>query len=99
MPEEKTLMCKSDQSDDERNDHPHPHPHHDDHPFNDHPFEELEPRMMMTVFTVTNANDSGAGSLRDALQHSNDHVGVDTIDFNIGSSSSKVIRPSSPLPE
>jgi hypothetical protein len=97
-------MCKSDDHSDERDDqahphHPHHHQHHEDHPFNDHPFEELEPRMMMTVFTVTNANDSGAGSLRDALQHSNGHPGVDTIEFDIGSSSSNVIHPSSPLPE
>src|SRR5687768_6572145 len=64
----------------------------------DHQLEALEPRMLMTVFTVTNTNDSGAGSLRDALTRSNNTAGVDTIAFNIGASS-KVIRPLSPLPE
>jgi parallel beta-helix repeat protein len=60
--------------------------------------ESLESRTMLTVFSVTNTNDGGAGSLRDALTQSNNHAGVDTIEFHIASSS-KVIRPSSPLPE
>ena len=64
----------------------------------DHQLEALEPRVLMTVFTVTNTNDSGAGSLRDALNRSNNNPGVDTVAFNIGASS-KVIRPLSPLPE
>ena len=64
----------------------------------DHQLESLESRTMLTVFTVTNTNDAGAGSLRDALTQSNNHAGVDTIAFNI-SASTKVIRPASPLPE
>jgi parallel beta-helix repeat protein len=60
--------------------------------------EALESRVLLTVFTVTNANDSGAGSLRDALTKSNTTVGVDTISFNI-SSSSKVIHLTSALPD
>jgi parallel beta-helix repeat protein len=60
--------------------------------------ESLEPRLLMAVFTVTNTDDSGVGSLRDALTRSNNTAGVDTIAFNIGSAS-KLIRPSSPLPE
>ena len=60
--------------------------------------EPLESRLLLAVFTVTNTNDSGAGSLRDALAQSNNTVGVDTIAFNI-SSASKVIRPASPLPD
>src|SRR5690349_4067082 len=60
--------------------------------------ESLESRTMLTVFTVTNTNDGGAGSLRDALTQSNNHAGVDTVAFNIAASS-KVIRPASPLPE
>jgi hypothetical protein len=60
--------------------------------------EALESRVLLTVFTVTNANDSGAGSLRDALTKSNSTVGIDTIAFNI-SSSSKVIHLASALPD
>jgi parallel beta-helix repeat protein len=60
--------------------------------------ESLESRQLLTVFTVTNTDDSGAGSLRDAITKSNNTAGVDTIVFNIGASS-KVIRPASPLPD
>lgn len=34
------------------------------------------------TFTVTNANDSGAGSLRQAMNDANANPGVDTIRFN-----------------
>jgi parallel beta-helix repeat protein len=61
--------------------------------------EALESRVLLTVFTVTNANDSGAGSLRDALGQSNNTVGVDTIAFNIPSTASKVIHLASGLPD
>ena len=37
-----------------------------------------------TTFTVTNANDSGAGSLRDAIDQAEAASGADVIDFNIG---------------
>lgn len=60
--------------------------------------EPLESRVLLTVFTVTNTNDSGAGSLRDALTQSNNTVGIDTIAFNI-TSSSKVIHLASALPD
>ena len=60
--------------------------------------EALESRLLLTVFTVTNANDSGAGSLRDALNQSNNTVGIDTIAFNI-SSASRVIHLGSALPD
>src|SRR5215213_3718426 len=64
----------------------------------DHQLESLESRTLLTVFDVTNTNDGGAGSLRDALTQSNNHAGVDTVTFHIASPS-KVIRPGSPLPE
>ena len=35
------------------------------------------------TFTVTNTNDSGAGSLRQAIADANAHAGLDTIAFNI----------------
>jgi len=59
--------------------------------------EKLEDRTMLTVFTVTNTADSGAGSLRWAITQSNNTAGVDTIAFNIASAN-KVITPTSALP-
>jgi uncharacterized repeat protein (TIGR01451 family) len=48
-------------------------------------FEPLESRLLLsTTYTVLNTNDSGAGSLRQAIFDSNASVGVvDTIAFNI----------------
>src|ERR1041384_977469 len=39
--------------------------------------------LFASTFTVTNANDSGAGSLRQAILDANANVGTDTIDFDI----------------
>lgn len=50
------------------------------------------------TFTVTNTNDSGAGSLRQAILDSNLTAGLDTIAFNIGGGGSHVIQPISALP-
>src|SRR5258708_11896625 len=58
--------------------------------------EPLEARLLMTVFTVTNTGDSGAGSLRWAMDQSNNTPGVDTIAFNIPSAD-KTIRLTSAL--
>lgn len=49
------------------------------------------------TFTVTNTNDSGAGSLRAALEAANSTGGADTIAFSIGSGH-QVIRPLTALP-
>ncbi len=46
--------------------------------------EALEDRRMLAVFTVTNNDDAGAGSLRDAITQANNMAGADTIDFNAG---------------
>ena len=49
-------------------------------------------------FTVTNTNDSGARSLRQAIIDANANAGTDTIDFNIPGVGSHTIQPLSALP-
>jgi hypothetical protein len=49
------------------------------------------------VFTVTNTNDSGAGSLRQAITDANS-MGGGTIDFNIAGGGVQTISPFSALP-
>ena len=49
------------------------------------------------TFTVTNTNDSGAGSLRQAILDANASLGADTISFSIGSGV-QTITPLSALP-
>lgn len=51
------------------------------------------------TFTVTNTNDSGAGSLRKAIGDANANVGADTIVFNIPGTAPFTIAPTTPLPE
>src|SRR5437016_5836799 len=43
--------------------------------------EALEDRTAPATFTVTNANDDGAGSLRQAIRDANANPGADTITF------------------
>src|SRR5438270_5495227 len=50
------------------------------------------------TFTVTNTNDSGAGSLRQAILDANANPGTDTIAFNISGSGIHTITPASLLP-
>src|SRR5262249_2412226 len=48
-----------------------------------HPtLETLEDRSVPTTFTVTNTNDTGAGSLRNAVAQANANIGADTIVFS-----------------
>src|SRR5262245_14650925 len=52
------------------------------------------------TFTVTNTNDSGAGSLRQAIDDANANPGADTIAFNIpGAGVVHTITPATDLPQ
>src|SRR5450432_3210694 len=50
------------------------------------------------TFTVVNTNDSGVGSLRQAIEDANAMAGADTITFNIAGSGVHTIAPTSQLP-
>jgi hypothetical protein len=50
------------------------------------------------IFSVTNTNDSGAGSLRQAIVDANQNPGVDTITFGIPGRRTRTIRLLSELP-
>jgi hypothetical protein len=50
------------------------------------------------IFTVTNTNDAGAGSFRQAIIDANSAGGLDTIDFSIGGGGLQTITPTSVLP-
>lgn len=52
-----------------------------------------------TTFTVTNANDSGPGSLRQAILDANSNPGLDSVSFNIPGSGVRTISPLSALPD
>src|SRR5690349_2874018 len=58
--------------------------------------ERLEDRTLL-AYLVTNVFDSGAGSLRTAIQQANAHAGPDVIQFAL-SGSARTIQPKSPLP-
>ena len=58
----------------------------------------LEGRVLPSIFTVTNTDDAGPGSLRQAILDANAHPGTDTIAFNIPGSGVHTIQPSSALP-
>jgi hypothetical protein len=62
-------------------------------------FEWLEDRTVLSTFTVTNLADSGPGSLRQAILHSNaSRAGASTIAFDIPGAGVHAIAPTSPLP-
>jgi len=50
------------------------------------------------TYTVTNTNDMGLGSLRQAIIDANTNVGADTIAFDIAGSGPHTITPASALP-
>src|ERR1044071_5633282 len=55
-------------------------------------------RVRAAGFVVTNTNDSGAGSLRQAIIDANATSGPDDITFNIPGSGVHTIKPATPLP-
>jgi parallel beta-helix repeat protein len=60
--------------------------------------EQAEPTAHAAAFTVTNTNDSGPGSLRQAILDANGSPGPDTINFNLPQPGVNTISPLSPLP-
>ena len=63
--------------------------------------ERLEQRTLLSVFLVTNSNDSGSGSLRQAILDANAHANgsvADEIEFQIAGSGVHTIQPLSALP-
>src|SRR5262245_53416398 len=60
--------------------------------------EALEARRLLTPFTVSNTNDSGSGSLRQAILDANNNAGADTIRFAIPGAGVHTITPTSELP-
>jgi uncharacterized repeat protein (TIGR01451 family) len=55
------------------------------------------PKTLATSFVVTTNTDSGAGSLRDAMDQAEANPGLDAISFNLPSGQT-LIQPLSPLP-
>jgi hypothetical protein len=53
---------------------------------------------LLATYTVTNTNDSGAGSLRQAIIDANTNAGADTIVFQIAGTGVHTIALTSPLP-
>jgi IPT/TIG domain/S-layer homology domain len=54
--------------------------------------------LFAATFTVSNTNDTGAGSLRQAILDANANPGLDTIAFNIPGSGVHTITPATSLP-
>ena len=69
--------------------------------------ENLEPRVLLTIYTVTTIADDGPGSLRQAMLNANRSGGADEYRFNIPAPTPdagpvpglRTIRPASALPE
>ncbi len=59
--------------------------------------EQLEDRQLFSTFMVTNTNDSGAGSFRQALLNANNNASADIVKFSIGAGA-QTISPNSQLP-
>ena len=60
--------------------------------------ERLEDRWLLATWAVLNGDDSGAGSLREAIDLANANPGPDSIEFDIGSGGPQTIHIDSALP-
>lgn len=60
--------------------------------------DSLEHRSLLSAYVVLNNNDSGAGSLREAILDANAHNGADEIRFNIPGEGGHSITLASTLP-
>ncbi len=60
--------------------------------------ESLETRQVCATFTVINTDDSGAGSLRQAIIDANNSAGTDIVEFNIPGAGVHTIEPLTSLP-
>ena len=60
---------------------------------------QAAPQSVVATYTVVNTNDSGAGSLRQAILDANGSAGLDTIEFNIPGGGVHTITPASALPD
>ncbi len=58
--------------------------------------ERLETKRLLAAFVVTNTNDSGPGSLRQAITAANTNPGADNIDFGIPASTASPRTPAPP---
>lgn len=59
---------------------------------------QLRDDAYVAAFTVTNTNDSGPGSLRQAINDANNSPGLDLTSFNIPGGGVKTISPTTQLP-
>ncbi|MBN4081764.1 T9SS type A sorting domain-containing protein [bacterium AH-315-C07] len=56
-------------------------------------------KLIANTYLVTNTNDSGSGSLRQAIINANNNGSTDVIEFNISGMAPHTIMPLSPLPD
>ena len=61
-------------------------------------FDTLEPRQLLSTFTVMNTSDAGAGSLRQAIVDANLLSGADTIEFDAALENSTISLTTGELP-
>jgi titin len=61
--------------------------------------EVLEGRLLLSTFVVANTNDSGPGSLRQAILDANANPGTNAIAFDVNGGGAQTIAPRTQLPD